>query len=1015
MFNLFRSLFLLSTVFFPIISFAAGPFDSAIKDGDISMIFLSNLFGSLTPNGGTDAFGDAISTFNQAVLMVGGILATYTILAGTLGTAHEGEAFGKKFSSVWIPIRYVLGTALVLPVLPSGYCVMQQLVMWCIIQGVGMANLTWSAYLGSAHTKPDYKLTSSDIIKVREFASNVALAQICTQANASMYNDSSTYNVLLSPVGLSYNYGVAYATDGSGHVYFGDQGASDQSVAGQVLWNNKVNCGNASLPVQQTTSAISPTATTYQGKLGAIGDAFKTPDISGIYKAQEAQSKILITQLGTAATAAINSKSAMAVSNIDTAVDTYVKGIEASANTYVSSSTSPFEDIKKASEEHGWIMAGGWFTKYILVNNSIRSALSSIPTADYTFQMGSRFRFLDRVTDVVKDTRKDILADLNIQEASIAEEEKNSESKSTSSGWSWVVQKVVGFFTGINLEELQNTSQHPLIVMSDAGQRMVRIWDNAAVGLIGLSVGAGFVLGASAAITLMGFLFIPLTALLGLGLTLGYVLPNLPFLMWIGIILSWLIMSIEAIIAAPLWAVMHLHPNGDDLTGRGGNGYMLLLGLLLRPTLTIFGLIGALTVTELMGEFVNKTFFFVINTTQQTGFGSGFGLSTVVLIIFSLILYTSAMVELMKKTFSLMHVIPDQLMRWIGGSGESMGQYAGGLSGSAEKAGQAGQQSGSFVSDRAAQSIGNAKNQYDTNEDRLKNKQNAQLTEDKNAVGKLNEQESSQESALNQLDYLNNSEAGESLKEDLNSINMKSSGLIANADGSLSLSSINSKKMEEGKEAHSQFVGEQANAQKQANTFNDATKGTMSRLANNPTALNDFTNNPFLTNNKGENISIDDYQAQNPQKSTFDNTIDFLRLKEKQALNYGGGSSSSSDTSSSSGDSSSYTQNEKKNNNIVNTSNDDDLNTQTQQTQSSSPSFSLSDTNAVAADGITPISVPGGTDASNRQFIVSGGSDASNTAISSYGNQTPNQSNPDIGSSSNIVDNNSTTNFRNED
>ena len=53
-------------------------------------------------------------------------------------------------------------------------------------------------------------------------------------------------------------------------------------------------------------------------------------------------------------------------------------------------------------------------------------------------------------------------------------------------------------------------------------------------------------------------------------------------------------MVVEAIIAAPLWAVMHLHPSGDDMTGKGGNGYMLVLGLVVRPALIIFGLIAAI-------------------------------------------------------------------------------------------------------------------------------------------------------------------------------------------------------------------------------------------------------------------------------------------------------------------------------------------------------------------------------------------------------------------------------------
>lgn len=79
--------------------------------------------------------------------------------------------------------------------------------------------------------------------------------------------------------------------------------------------------------------------------------------------------------------------------------------------------------------------------------------------------------------------------------------------------------------------------------------------------------------------------------------TLAYLLPNLPFLMWIGIVLGWIIMCIEVVLARLLWVSYALTSKWHDLTGRGGNGYMLLLGLLLRPALTIFGLIAALTLT----------------------------------------------------------------------------------------------------------------------------------------------------------------------------------------------------------------------------------------------------------------------------------------------------------------------------------------------------------------------------------------------------------------------------------
>lgn len=82
---------------------------------------------------------------------------------------------------------------------------------------------------------------------------------------------------------------------------------------------------------------------------------------------------------------------------------------------------------------------------------------------------------------------------------------------------------------------------------------------------------------------------------------------------------------------------------------------MLLLGLLLRPALTIFGLIAALTLTDLMGEFVNKSSSLYL---FQVHVGV---LITILSIIFSMSVYTSAMVQLFRKTFSLMHVIPDDV------------------------------------------------------------------------------------------------------------------------------------------------------------------------------------------------------------------------------------------------------------------------------------------------------------------------------------------------------------------
>lgn len=737
----------------PVLAFAdtSGPF--TVNNSDISLKILSQIFGGLTPLAGDDAFKSAITTFNGAVLIVGGILATYTLLAGTLGTAHDGEMLGKKFSSVWIPIRYALGTALVLPVLNGGYCVMQQLVMWCILQGVGLANTVWIAYLQSPTLMAPVTMTTSHKQEVLVFARNVALAQICTQANAIVLNEGNTAGGLIDKISksvMTFDYKVAYSTDGT-KAYFGDQ-------HGKLAAISKSACGDANLP-KKPVQTINQNGAASGGKLGDISSAFQLADISPVYQAHIDQSKKLITDMGVLAKTAVTNDAAFPDSEVKKAADAYVVAIENVANNYTSGNKNPFKGIVDASQTQGWILAGAWFTKLAMVNQNLSDAVNSVPTASFTWQLGSGFKFLDAVQPKISAARSEILEAMNVSVPDSDSDEKDSaQGKQTQNSgvWSRIIQSVVEVFTGLDLEKLQSTDKHPVLVLQDAGNRMISAWATAATALMttlaiigGVQVfGTGFN-ATPLILTFIGFAFVPIAGLVTLGFTLAYLLPNLPFLMWIGIVLGWLIMCVEAILAAPLWAVMHLHPNGDDLTGRGGNGYMLLLGLLLRPALTIFGLIAALVLTEIMGEFVNKIFFAVFFS------GTGTGLITILSVVFCMTVYTSAMVQLFRKTFSLMHVIPDQLMRWIGGGQEQMGQYAGGLAEAGQKGVQAAGQAGSFLGERSAQTastlinqgkqIKDANNANKAREAAMKNEENSQLESFSNSGMNQGEQESMQQ------------------------------------------------------------------------------------------------------------------------------------------------------------------------------------------------------------------------------------------------------------------------------
>ena len=117
--------------------------------GDYSVIFLGDLFGvvdGVLHGTGSQIMGNMFGVFNAAVLALGGIIITYTLMVSTMNTAHEGQMLGQKWSSIWIPVRSTMGLALLIPK-ASGYCLMQVFVMWVVLQGVGAADKIWNAAL----------------------------------------------------------------------------------------------------------------------------------------------------------------------------------------------------------------------------------------------------------------------------------------------------------------------------------------------------------------------------------------------------------------------------------------------------------------------------------------------------------------------------------------------------------------------------------------------------------------------------------------------------------------------------------------------------------------------------------------------------------------------------------------------------------------------------------------------------------------------------------------------------
>lgn len=652
----------------PSISFAQSLFTPT--SGDLSVMMLSKLFGGLTGSGGADPLLNLITSFNSAVLAVGGILVAYTIFAGTIGTAHDGQMLGKKFSSAWVPLRTAIGTALVIPI--NGYCGMQYIVMWLVLQGVGMADQVWqSAVSGNALQTAAVSYSVKGNAEIQKLANDIFKSAVCTIASEKNEKE------IAGNTGA--NWGQTTVTTKQGdRIDFGDKSMIQRSSM----------CGSIQLLNENLT------ASTYSGNFSAVNNSLKETSNLTIVKSHNEATREMITQLTADAQSFvkvldtngqkqlqsdINNISPSFISN---AVNRYVTRVGNAAQSRFTTLDDGKAIATNATQE-GWIMAGAWFMKIANQMSQINAEISNVPKSNAPRLSANAYT--EEVSKVLNNVNSALSKDASNNTLGISKQ-NDLDRGEEGFGFGGIMKVIGNIMTGVDIDSLNTSNAHPILQAKAIGDQLINGSLIFIAGILSVSSVAGVALGnifgmaaggqtsfLAGVIFMAPIVFTIFSSLLGLGWFLAFYIPMLPFLIWMGALVGWFIMVVEAVIAAPLWAVMHLHPNGDDVTGRGGQGYMLVLGLLVRPTLMIFGLLSAIILSMVLGEFLNTVFFEVFKLSRN---GDSLSFFT---IMFAYVIYTTMLVTFVKKMFDIIYIIPDQLLQWIGGGGSQLGNYAGAM------------------------------------------------------------------------------------------------------------------------------------------------------------------------------------------------------------------------------------------------------------------------------------------------------------------------------------------------
>lgn len=146
------------------------------------------------------------------------------------------------------------------------------------------------------------------------------------------------------------------------------------------------------------------------------------------------------------------------------------------------------------------------------------------------------------------------------------------------------------------------------------------------------------------------------------GIMLSFWLPAMPLIRVAFAVVTWIISVFEAVCMVPIAALSFLTTGGEGIGG--DKVWPLWLNILLRPILVVLGFVGAMLVYNTFIIYFHIVFAqFVVQSTVNLNFIEVMISHVVYSIIYVAVMYTAA-----NMIFKMLDLVPNGLIRWLGGS-----------------------------------------------------------------------------------------------------------------------------------------------------------------------------------------------------------------------------------------------------------------------------------------------------------------------------------------------------------
>lgn len=604
--------------------------------------------------------GAFMGAFGLGAYFLGMLYFIFGVLKGMLDSGETGRFLGNAKSKVKTPVRMVIGSTCLFPA-KNGFSLVQIMVMWVALQGVGLGDKSMVVIM-------DYFKTSQYILNPvlpdsRILAASVFKSQVCTAALNKGFEET----------GLSER--VAIRTKNT-----------DYSVG----WFSQ------NVPVTEIQWGIpgegSPVCGGFTWKRQTVGDKDSRMITNAVMAAHSAAISDLLSATRGPAEALVNSDVRPSDSLIQELANRYNATLRAAAAQAVQQTNEKAMDqfVNQASDG-GFFYAGTWIGHIGRWNDAVQQAINSLPQVR---PLDIATRFDDVSSRTVRDYLTLVDAMARNSQDTLAQAYENSSGLPEPDGPEAFADFLSKAFMGaarITTEQAAGGTLSHMTQMRALGDNILWAAESSLLAVAGASgvagakgaewtVGLGFSLRDALA-SAGGTITMLIVSMMGLGLMLSVYIPLIPAMVWTMAVLNWLLSVVEAVIAAPLFAAAHISPYGEEEIGTAGEGYRMLASLAIKPMLMVIAVFVSIGLCNAMAGVVNDTFMPMVAGAQS---GSVVGIVKFVGIVS---VYVLLMMGLTHACFALVHWLPDRVMLWLGrsvaglgGSERIEGEVRGGMS-----------------------------------------------------------------------------------------------------------------------------------------------------------------------------------------------------------------------------------------------------------------------------------------------------------------------------------------------